>query len=101
MELPLRVLAELLFTVYSVTFLLSPKRSFPVRQGYLVYFIISVFVNFTFSVFWGLALSSHYGAMALLIIVAVELKLMYRMNLLQLFLRAAILPLFSIGEEAL
>lgn len=89
MELPLRVLAELLFTVYSVTFLLSPKRSFPVRQGYLVYFIISVFVNFTFSVFWGLALSSHYGAMALLIIVAVELKLMYRMNLLQLFFESS------------
>lgn len=84
MDVSLRVFAELLFTVYSVTFLLSPKRSFSVRKGYWIYFLIAVLINFTFSAFWGLALSSHYGAMALLVIVAVELKLMYRMNLLQL-----------------
>ncbi|MEA4992479.1 MAG: ATP-binding protein [Oscillibacter sp.] len=89
MEIPLRILAELMFTVYSVTFLLGPKRSFPVRRGYWVYFFLSVVANYTFSVFWGLALSSHYGAMWLLVIVAVELKLMYNMNLLQLLFESS------------
>lgn len=84
MEISLRVFAELLFTVYSITFLLNPKRSFSVRQGYWVYFLISVFINFTFSAFWGLQISSHYGALALLGIVILELKLMYKMNVMQL-----------------
>ncbi len=84
MAILLRVLAECLFFVFSVTFLLYHRRNFPVRQGYWCYFAIAVLVNFSFSIDWGLALSSHYGALALLAIVILELKLMYNMNVMQL-----------------
>ena len=85
----LQFLAECLFTVYSVSFLLYHKNTFPVRQGYWIYFGIAAFINWSFGAVWGLNLSSHYGALSLLGITILELKLMYKMNPVQLLFESS------------
>lgn len=107
----LRFLAECLFTFYSVTFLLYHKNTFPVRQGYWIYFMIAAFINWSFGAVWGLSLSSHYGALALLGIIILELKLMYKMNPIQILFessyfaallywgRGIVLPAFALCLE--
>ncbi len=111
MALTLRFLAECLFTFYSVSFLFYHRNTFLVRQGYWIYFAIAAFINWSFGVAWGLNLSSHYGALILLGITILELKLMYKMNLVQLLFessyfaavlywgRGIILPAFALCLE--
>lgn len=85
----LRGIAECLFSVYSISFLLYHRKSFPVKQGFWLYFGIAALVNFGFSAGWGLAISSHYGALALLCIVMLELKIMYKMDMMQLLFESS------------
>ncbi|SHK84791.1 sensor histidine kinase [Desulforamulus aeronauticus] len=84
MTILLRNLAECLFLAYSISFLLYHRKSFSVRPGYWIYFSIALLIHFSFSAGWGLALSSHYGALAFLGIIILELKCMYKMNMMQL-----------------
>lgn len=89
MEHTLRFLAECLFTFYSVIFLLYHKNTFPVRRGYWICFVIAAFFNWSFGAIWGLNLSSHYGALALLGIIILELKFMYKMNPMQILFESS------------
>ena len=107
MTIFLGILAECLFFAYSVSFLLYHKKSFPVRQWYWIFLLASILLNFSFSA-WGLTLTSHYGALLFLGIIILELKLMYKMNFMQLLFegsyfvagiywaRGIALPLFAL-----
>lgn len=111
MALTLRFLAECLFTFYSVSFLFYHRNTFLVRQGYWIYLAIAAFTNWSFGAAWGLSLSSHYGALILLGITILELKLMYKMNPVQLLFessyfvsvlywgRGIVLPAFALCLE--
>jgi two-component system sensor histidine kinase AgrC len=108
MSFLLRFIAECLFTVYSVSFLLYHRRNFLMKQNHLIFFLISAVINWSFSATWGLAISSHYGAPALLLIVLLELKGLYQMNPMQLLFesgyfvavlywgRGIVLPVFAL-----
>lgn len=85
----LRFLAECLFTFYNVIFLLYHKNTFSVRRGYWSCFVIAAFINWSFGAIWGLNLSSHYGALALLGIIILELKFMYKMNPMQILFESS------------
>ncbi len=85
----LRISAELLFTFYSMSFLFYHKDTFLVRQGYWIYFGIASLINWSFGAVWGLSISSHYGALILLSITIMELKIMYKMNPVQLLFESS------------
>ncbi|EXG87111.1 hypothetical protein K413DRAFT_3981 [Clostridium sp. ASBs410] len=103
-----RLVAVCLFTVYSVSFLLYHRRNFLMKRNHLIFFLVSVVINCSFSAAWGLAISSHYGALALLMIVLLELKVLYQMNPMQLLFesgyfvavlywgRGIVLPVFAL-----
>lgn len=95
---------------YSISFLLIHRKNFPVRPGYWIYLAIAALANLSFTI-WGMTLSSHYGALALLGMVILELKLMYKMNMMQLLFEASyftaglywargiVLPIFALCLE--
>lgn len=78
------------------------------KRNHLIFFLVSAVINWSFSAAWGLAISSHYGAPALLLIVLLELKGLYQMNLMQLLFesgyfvavlywgRGIVLPVFAL-----
>ncbi|WP_313577732.1 sensor histidine kinase [Lacrimispora sp.] len=108
MSLLLRLVAVCLFTVYSVSFLLYHRRNFLMKRNHLIVFLVSAVINCSLSATWGLAISSHYGALALLLIVLLELKVLYQMNPMQLLFesgyfvavlywgRGIVLPVFAL-----
>ena len=108
MSLLLRFVTECLFTVYSVSFLLYHRRNFLLKRNHLIFFLVSAVINWSFSATWGLAISSHYGVLALLLIVLLELKGLYQMNSMQLLFesgyfvavlywgRGIVLPVFAL-----
>lgn len=108
MSLLLRFVTECLFTVYSVSFLLYHRRNFLLKRNHLIFFLVSAVINWSFSATWGLAISSHYGVLALLLIVLLELKGLYQMNPMQLLFesgyfvavlywgRGIVLPVFAL-----
>ncbi|WP_313186173.1 sensor histidine kinase [Lacrimispora sp.] len=108
MSFLLRFVAESLFTVYSVSFLLYHRRNFLLKRNHLIFFLVSAVINWSFSAAGGLAISSHFGALALLLIVLLELKGLYQMNPMQLLFesgyfvavlywgRGIVLPVFAL-----
>lgn len=59
------------------------------KRNHLIFFLVSAVINWSFSAAWGLAISSHYGALALLFIVILELKFLYQMNPMQLLFESS------------
>ena len=82
MALNLKILASFLFLLLSLSFLGYHKKNFHTKWGYQFLFPVFVVINWSFSG-WGLWLSSHYGALALFVMVVLELKILYSMNFVQ------------------
>lgn len=78
------IIGESLSIMLGVILLLCHRKNFLVKRGYWAVFPVALILNFCFSKMAIQIIPPHFNMVALFFLVFIELKLMYKMNLVQI-----------------